>query len=105
MPILRQIHKSIQTIALAALLCVAIPIQTSAQAAPGVSHALATERAQRISNLRYEIAFAVKEHAATVEGNETIAFDSKTAGDLLIDYRDGEAQIGGAEWEADCNRA
>ena len=55
----------------------------------GVSHALAQERAGRISNLRYTLAFTLKEHENAVAGTETVTFDSKTVGDLVIDYRDG----------------
>jgi aminopeptidase N len=56
---------------------------------PGVSHALAISRAERLSKIRYQLSFAIKEHQATVEGIETLSFESKTDGDLLIDYRDG----------------
>ena len=56
---------------------------------PGVSHALAISRAGRLSNIHYQLTFAIKEHQATVEGTEFLSFDSKTDGDLLIDYRDG----------------
>lgn len=71
------------------LLCAGLPMAMSGQAAAGVSHALAAARAQRISNLRYDLSFAVKDHAATVGGAGTVEFDDKAAGDLLIDYRDG----------------
>jgi aminopeptidase N len=59
------------------------------QVTAGVSHELAIERRQRISNVRYDLTFVLKEHAAMVEGTGKIEFDSKSAGDLLIDYRDG----------------
>ena len=55
----------------------------------GVSRALAEARAARISAVRYQISFTLTEHAASVEGRETVTFDSKYAGDLAIDYRDG----------------
>jgi len=55
----------------------------------GVSHALAQERAARISNLHYKLAFTLKQHDNSVAGTETLTFDSKTVGDLAIDYRDG----------------
>jgi len=71
------------------LLLTGFPSAMRGQAEPGVSHTLATARAQRISNLRYELSFAVKEHGAMIEGSGTIEFDSSSAGDLLIDYRDG----------------
>src|ERR1700733_4582557 len=56
---------------------------------PGVSHALAISRAGRLSNIHYQLSFAIKDHQATVEGTEYLSFDSRTDGDLLIDYRDG----------------
>lgn len=55
----------------------------------GVSHELAVARAGRISEVRYALSFAVKEHAATIAGTETVTFESKTAGELPIDFRDG----------------
>lgn len=62
------------------------------QAGPGISRALAAARAQRVSNLRYDLSFTLAEHAATIPGSGTVEFDSRTGGDLLIDYRDGSLQ-------------
>lgn len=62
------------------------------QAAPGVSRAMAAARAQRISNLRYDLSFDLAEHAGAIPGSGRIEFDSRTGGDLLIDYRDGTLQ-------------
>ena len=59
---------------------------------PGVSHALAITRAARLSNLRYQLSFTLKEHESAVAGTETLSFESKSAGDLPIDYRDGVLQ-------------
>ena len=59
---------------------------------PGVSHELAIARAARISDLHYQLTFTLKEHASEVAGTETLTFESKTAGDLPIDYRDGTPQ-------------
>src|SRR6202453_3545068 len=59
---------------------------------PGVSRVLAIARAARVSNLRYQLSFTLGEHAATVAGTETVTFESKSAGDLPIDYRDGILQ-------------
>ncbi len=74
-------------------LVLALPAFLSAdQAGPGISRALATARAQRVSNLRYDLSFTLAEHAATVPGSGTIEFDTRTDGDLLIDYRDGTLQ-------------
>lgn len=58
-------------------------------AQPGVSRALALSRAARFSDLRYHLAFTLRPHASTVNGAETLTFTSRTAGDLLLDYRDG----------------
>ncbi len=59
---------------------------------PGVSHALSIARAGRVSKLHYQLAFVLKERSATVDGVETLTFDSSAAGDLPIDYRDGTVQ-------------
>jgi aminopeptidase N len=61
----------------------------AAPAEPGVSHALAIVRAARLSNIRYRLSFTLKEHEQAVAGTETVTFESKSAGDLAIDYRDG----------------
>jgi aminopeptidase N len=58
----------------------------------GVSHALAIARASRLSNLRYQLSFTLKEHEPAVAGAEVVTFESKSAGDLPIDYRDGVLQ-------------
>jgi aminopeptidase N len=55
----------------------------------GVSRALAGARAARISDIHYRLSFTLKEHEAAVAGTETLIFESKSAGDLTIDYRDG----------------
>jgi aminopeptidase N len=59
---------------------------------PGVSRALAIARAARVSNLHYQLSFTLSEHASTVAGAEKLTFESKSAGDLPIDYRDGSLQ-------------
>ena len=59
---------------------------------PGVSHDLAVARAARVSDIRYRLSFTLKEHDSAVAGSETVTFDSRTAGDLPIDYRDGVIQ-------------
>ena len=45
-----------------------------------------------ISNIRYQLSFTVKEHESAVAGTETLTFESNSAGDLPIDYRDGVIQ-------------
>jgi aminopeptidase N len=59
---------------------------------PGVSHDLAVARAARLSYIRYQLSFTLKEHESAVAGTETLTFESRTAGDLSIDYRDGVIQ-------------
>ena len=65
---------------------------TAEQAAPGISRGLAAERAQRLSHLHYDLSFVLAKHSGTVQGAGTIEFESRTGGDLLIDYRDGILQ-------------
>ena len=75
------------------LLCVLLSVSKLAIASPedaGVSHALAMMRAARVSDLRYQLSFTLKEHAQFVDGNEVLTFVSSAAGELPIDYRDGE---------------
>src|ERR1700733_16287071 len=74
------------TILLAANTAMASPTE------PGVSRELAIVRAARLSNLRYQLSFTIKEHESAIAGTETLTFDSKTAGDFRIDYRDGALQ-------------
>ena len=59
---------------------------------PGVSHELSVARAARVSDIRYRLSFTLKEHESAVAGSETVRFESRTAGDLPIDYRDGVIQ-------------
>jgi aminopeptidase N len=74
-------------------LVLALPALLSAEKAGfGVSRALAAARAQRISNLRYELSFVLTEHTGAIPGSGAVEFDSRTGGDLLIDYRDGTLQ-------------
>jgi aminopeptidase N len=56
---------------------------------PGVSRTLAISRAGRLSNIHYQLSFSIREHGESVDGTESLSFESKTDGDLLIDYRDG----------------
>ena len=75
-----------------AILLVVSNTAMAAPEEPGVSHALAIARAARLSNLRYQLSFTLKEHESAVAGTETLSFESKSAGDLPIDYRDGVLQ-------------
>ena len=56
---------------------------------PGVSHALATARAARLSNLHYALDFQLTPHSPTIAGHETLTFADAGTGDLALDYRDG----------------
>ena len=76
----------------AAILLALTPPAMATAAEPGVSHELAIARAARISDIHYQLAFTLQEHASEVAGTETLNFESKTAGDLPIDYRDGTLQ-------------
>lgn len=54
---------------------------------PGVSEALAKERAASISKLRYALSFNIPEHRSdAVTGAVTISFDLKTAGQVVLDF-------------------
>ena len=78
---------------LASLCMLALPAFLAAQqATPGIPRTLAAERAQRLSHLHYELSFTLAEHSGTIQGSGNIEFDSRSAGDLLIDYRDGVLQ-------------
>jgi aminopeptidase N len=59
---------------------------------PGISRDLAMARAARLSHIRYRLSFTLKEHESAVAGTETLTFESKTAGDVPLDYRDGVIQ-------------
>ena len=56
---------------------------------PGVSRELARARAARVADVRYELSFALKEHAETTAGHEVLTFVDRGAGDLAVDFRDG----------------
>jgi len=57
----------------------------------GVSRDLARDRALLISNVRYGLKVELKKKAPTMPGHIAIQFDLKTAGPLILDYRDGVA--------------
>ena len=57
---------------------------------PGVSLELARERAARISDIRYELAFRIPEDKATpLEGTEALTFTLKGRGQVQLDFREG----------------
>lgn len=57
---------------------------------PGVSLELAWERAARISDVRYELAFRIPEDKAEpLEGTEALTFALKGRGPVQLDFREG----------------
>ena len=64
----------------------------AAPAEPGVSHELAVARARGCRIFVTGSRSHLKEHEPAVAGSETVTFESTTAGDLPIDYRDGVLQ-------------
>lgn len=57
---------------------------------PGVSQELARERAERISDIRYELAFRIPEDkAAPLEGTEALTFTLQGRGPVQLDFREG----------------
>jgi aminopeptidase N len=59
---------------------------TDSLMAPGVSQALARERAARVSGVRYELALDVTSSDSVV-GRLTARFTLRTPGDLIVDFR------------------
>ena len=57
---------------------------------PGVSLELARERAARISQVRYELAFRIPENRTEpLEGTETLTFKLRGRGPVQLDFREG----------------
>ncbi|MBR5107390.1 MAG: ERAP1-like C-terminal domain-containing protein [Bacteroidales bacterium] len=57
---------------------------------PGVSQGLARERAERISDIRYELAFRIPEDKAEpLEGTESLTFRLQGRGPVQLDFREG----------------
>ena len=74
------------------VLAVSASAQTTAPAAPGggVSSELARGREGRVSDLRYELTFALERGSRQAQGAETLTFDlSDPSVDLPLDFRDG----------------
>jgi aminopeptidase N len=76
------------------LLAVALAMNGYAQSAEvpdGISRALAQERAARVSDLHYKLAYKLIPHAASTEATEEIRFVLRDAdAPLLLDFRDGQ---------------
>ena len=73
------------------LVCVCTPAQAQsgagdARLAPGVPHVLATERASRISDVRYTLTLDVT-HADSAPGSVTVRFRQRGVHDVILDFR------------------
>lgn len=55
----------------------------------GVSQRLARQRAERVSNVRYDLSFALTPGAPTVTGEVQIRFDLSRTSPLRLDFREG----------------
>ncbi|HEY4357154.1 MAG TPA: M1 family aminopeptidase [Acidobacteriaceae bacterium] len=59
----------------------------------GISRALATDRADRVSDLHYRLDLTLAPHAATMPGKEVLRFKlADTGTDLPLDFREGTIQ-------------
>ena len=77
-----------------AMLAFTAPILWSEPTAPeaGVSRALATDRAARVSDLHYKLDLTLRAHATAMPGHEALQFNLAEAGrrnDLALDFRAG----------------
>ncbi|MGH9734449.1 MAG: M1 family metallopeptidase [Candidatus Acidiferrales bacterium] len=75
---------------LSVLLATLISTCAYAAAPVGIPRQLARERAARISDAHYRVAFDLVPHAAITEGHEQLRFTLRGTGPLLLDYRDGK---------------
>ena len=84
--------KFFQVAALTALLGLAACGEPAVE--PGVSRALAQDRAARIDSLRYELFFSVPEDKTEpVWGSVSLTFDLKDRGPLQLDFREGAENL------------
>ena len=70
------------------LLCASAP-DAPAQAPQGVPRELARARARTVAGIRYRVHFTLLPKAPNVAGREELRFQLKTAGPLLLDFREG----------------
>ena len=89
---------SLRSFSALALLFTALTLTThavtpsQASPGPGISRALAAERAARVSDVRYKLDLTLAPHSDTLPGNETLTFHLTNAGHraaLPLDFRDG----------------
>src|SRR5215470_14862422 len=74
------------------LLALLLLTSAIAQSVPeGIPRQLARQRAAQITDVRYELHFALDPKRTTAQGNEVLEFSLKQQPeqDLLLDYRDG----------------
>ena len=66
----------------------------------GIPLELARQRVSVISNITYDLSFALTPHASTMQGREELGFTLKSAQAVLLDFRDGtisKLSVNGAE--------
>ena len=96
-------YRSRAGIAAALVSCAALlPLgaQPSALTEPGVSAALARQRAAQLTDVAYDMALQVSA-GDTATGRVTVSFTTRTAGDVVLDFRGlrvSEGQINGKAW-------
>jgi aminopeptidase N len=61
------------------------------QAPEGIPRDLARQRAQQVSDVRYQLSFSLSPHASSAQGHEELQFRLSAAGLLLLDFREGTA--------------
>jgi aminopeptidase N len=74
------------------LFCLAVAIVACAQTPEGIPRQLARERAANISDVQYQLSFALAPKTNDVPGKVDIDFTLKNATDTLVDYRDGSVK-------------
>jgi aminopeptidase N len=60
-----------------------------AQAPEGIPRELARQRAQQLSDVRYNLKFQLEPHASSVSGHEELKFRLTSPAPLLLDFREG----------------
>lgn len=74
---------------LLALLAISSPLAAQSLPEAGISRALASARAARLSDLHYKLSYELHPHAEVTQAHETLTFTDTGTGDLPLDYRDG----------------
>jgi len=71
---------------LALLLVATVPVHADSLTTPGISHQLATYRAERVADVRYDLALDVTRRDTAV-GHVVIRFTRTKPGDAILDFR------------------